>query len=146
MQFNHILMTAIYNISTHLNRLHQFIKDLEHYKKIIDRKTFLSDKMVEKAIERTLQQSLEAMITVGEMLIAEHGFKKPDKNRNIFEILGEEKIYPQKLVPDLVDLAEFRNVLVHDYVTLDLNKVYKNLLKAVPIFRQYIRCIARYLE
>lgn len=101
---------------------------------------------MQKVIERTLQQSLEAMLTTGEMLIAEFGFKKPDKNRDIFKILAEEKVYPQKLVADLVDLAEFRNILVHDYVELNLNKVYNNLVKAIPIGKQYAQHIAKYLQ
>ncbi|MBU4512939.1 DUF86 domain-containing protein [Patescibacteria group bacterium] len=139
-------MTAKHNLATHLNHLHNFIKDLKKYQKMVTRKTFLDDKMMQKVIERTLQQTLEVVITIGEMVISEFGFKKPDKNRDIFKVLAQEKIYSQKLAEDLAEFAEFRNILVHDYVKLDLNKVYDNLIKGIPIFKQYIRYIAKYLK
>lgn len=145
--FLYFFMTAKYTISSHLIKLNEFIKDLEKYEKITSKKTFLSDKVIQKFIERTLQQTIEAMLTIGEMITAEQGLKKPEKHDDIFDILAQEgKIYPQKFASELWGLGGFRNLLVHDYIKLDLNKVYNNLIKGIPLFKQYAKYIAKYIK
>ena len=140
------MTAAKYKTSVHLERLGKLIKQAEKYKSMVNRKKFLTDQMAQDAVSRNLQQILEAMIAVGEMIIAENDFRKPTEHNEIFDILGENKIYPKSFSDQLWKIGGFRNVLVHDYVNLDLNTVYDNLEKGIPIFKKYVRYTAKFLE
>lgn len=41
------------------------------------------------------------------------------------QTLSEEEVIPEKLFRELEGMAALRNVLVHDYLKLDLDKVYQ---------------------
>ena len=140
------MTAAKYKTSVHLEQLRKLTGQAEKYKSMIDRKRFLTDQMAQDAVSRNLQQILEAMITAGEMIIAENDFRKPAEHNEVFDILGENKVYPKSFSDQLWKIGGFRNILVHDYVNLDLNTVYDNLEKGIPIFKKYARYIAKFLE
>lgn len=140
-------MTATkYKISVHLEQLVKLIKQAGKYKLMVDRKKFLADKMAQDAVSRNLQQILEAMITIGEMIIAENSFRKPAEHNEVFDILREGKVYSKSFSDQLWKIGGFRNILVHDYVNLNLDLVYDNLEKGIPIFKKYVRYVAKFLE
>ena len=138
--------TAQYTISAHLDQLKELIKKLERYKKMIDKKRFLSDQMAQDALLRALEQVTEAVLTVATMLIAEFGFRKAQTKEDVFIILAEETVYPKKFAEDIKGLGGFRNILVHDYLDLDLDLVYKNLSEGLPVFKKFARYTAKYLS
>ena len=140
------MTAAKYKTGVHLEQLGKLIKQAEKYKLMVNRKKFLADQMAQDAVSRNLQQILEAMITIGEMIIAENGFRKPAEHNEVFDILGENKIYPKSFSDRLWKIGGFRNVLVHDYVSLNLDLVYDNLEKGIPIFKKYARYVAKFLE
>ena len=88
----------------------------------------MTDWRISYTVERTLHLSLETFLSIGEMLISEFKFKKPDSYAEIPKILMENKVIPKNLAEKLIDLAKFRNVLVHEYLYLDREKVYQHLL------------------
>ncbi|MFH1662188.1 MAG: DUF86 domain-containing protein [Candidatus Falkowbacteria bacterium] len=140
------MMTAKYTIDTHLKHLKETIKQAERYKKMVDRQRFLTDKIAQDAICRNLQIIIEASLTIGEMIIAKNDLEKPEGNDDIFDILAQGKIYPKKFSEQLWGVGGFRNVLVHNYVKLDLDLVYDNLEKGIPTFKKYAQYIAKHLN
>ncbi|MCK5510043.1 DUF86 domain-containing protein [Candidatus Parcubacteria bacterium] len=139
------MMVARFTINTHLKHLKELIKQAEKYKKMVDKKRFLTDQMAQDAICRTLQLMIEAGLTIGEMIISENNLRKPEKNDDIFDILAEGKVYPRSFAEELWGAGGFRNVLTHNYVNLNLNLVYDNLEKNIPIFKKYAQYIAKFL-
>ena len=139
------MTAAQYTLATHLDHLKQFIKKLEHYQEMVDKKRFLSDQMAQDAILKALEQITEATITIATMIIAQCGFRKAENNEELFVILAEEKIYPRKFAEQLKGIGGFRNILVHDYININLELVYRNLQKGLPLFKKFARYIARFL-
>ena len=139
------MIAAKFTIKTHLKHLKRLIKQAGKYKKMVDRKRFLTDQMAQDAICKVLQSTIEACLTIGEMIIAENDLSKPEKNDDIFDILVEANIYPRSFAEKLWGTGGFRNVLVHNYVTLNLDLVYDNLEKGIPMFKKYAQYIAKYL-
>ena len=113
---------------------------------MLNSKRLLTDQRARDSVSRNLKKILEAMITVGEMIIAENDFRKPAEHNEVFDILGENRIYPKSFSDQMWKIGGFRNVLVHDYVNLDLDMVYDNLEKGIPIFKKYSRYVAKFLE
>ncbi|MCK5320732.1 DUF86 domain-containing protein [Candidatus Parcubacteria bacterium] len=139
------MMVARFTIDTHLKHLKKIIRQAEKYKKMVDKKRFLTDQMAQDAVCRTLQLMIEAGLTIGEMIIAENDLRKPEKNDDIFDILAEGKIYPRSFAEELWGAGGFRNILTHNYVDLNLDLVYDNLEKGIPVFKKYAQYIAKFL-
>ena len=65
------------------------------------------------------------MLDIGNHIIAERGFEKPGSYADIFRILRENQILPKELYENLEGMAAFRNILVHDYMRLDRERVFE---------------------
>lgn len=63
--------------------------------------------------------AIEASIDIGEHIIASEGLRSPTEYAEVFASLGEAGYLPADLVPALMDMARFRNLLVHEYVRVD---------------------------
>jgi len=107
---------------------------------------YVENVRLKKAVERSLQVAVEACLDIGRRLIALEGFRYPEDNRDVFQVLYEEGIVPEALLPALVDMVRFRNLIVHDYARVDDAKVYGILKKRLGDFDAYARAIAAYLE
>lgn len=55
-------------------------------------------------------------------------------------------VIPQSLYQKLKGLGGFRSILVHDYLTIDLEEVHRNLLKAFEVFAASSREILHWLK
>jgi len=117
--------------------------DLRKKYSLID---FQKDKILKGALERYLQLAAEASIDIGEIVIAELDLESPIFNKDVFRILGEKKIISKKLANNFEKIARFRNILVHDYIKLDLKKMYDYLKNDLDDFDQFIKQIAKFLK
>jgi len=133
-----------------LERLEFLRNEVAYLKRERDRiysfKEYVDDVRLRRAIERSLQISVEACLDIGRRLIALEGFRYPEDNRDVFQVLAEEGVVSQELLPALLDMARFRNLIVHDYARIDDAKVYAILKKHLGDFDKYARTIAAYLE
>ena len=134
-------------IASRLKLLAEYVDELQDYR---ERATsfgvYLNNKMLRRAVERALQVAAEVCLDIGRRLIALEGFRYPESNRDVFQVLGEEGVVPQELLFALLDLARFRNLIVHDYAKIDDAKVYAILKKRLRDLDEYARAIVAYLE
>lgn len=133
-----------------LERLTYLRNELAYLKQERDRvrsfRQYVEDVRLKKAVERSLQVAIEACLDIGRRLIALEGFRYPEDNKDVFQILAEEEIVPRQLLPSLIEMARFRNLIVHDYARIDDARVYGMLKKRLEDFDAYARAIAAYLE
>lgn len=133
-----------------MERLTYLRNELAYLKQERDRvrsfRQYVEDVRLKKAVERSLQVAIEACLDIGRRLIALEGFRYPEDNKDVFQILVEEGVVPRPLLPALVDMARFRNLIVHDYARIDDAKVYGILKKRLEDFDAYARAVAAYLE
>ena len=99
-----------------------------------------------RAVERILQIAIEACLDVGKHIIAQDRYRFPVDNKDVFIILAEEGIVPQDLLPNLIDMARFRNLMVHDYARIDDGIVYGILKRRLGDFDRYSAAIVHYLD
>jgi uncharacterized protein YutE (UPF0331/DUF86 family) len=86
--------------------------------------------------------SIQCAIDLANQLIAQHRLRTPETYREAFELLTEASILPRELSDKLADLAGFRNVLVHIYWRLDIQRVYEILQlerETLAQFREMMR-------
>ncbi len=107
---------------------------------------YAQDARLKRAVERSLQVAIGACLDIGRRLIAREGFRYPEDNADVFWVLAEHGIVPSDLLPRLIDMARFRNVVVHDYVQVDDAIVYGILKKHLGDFEAFARVITEYLR
>lgn len=71
---------------------------------------------------------------------------QPEETRGVIEVLGEHKIIPISFAKHFAPVANFRNILVHEYAKVDINKVYRHLQEDLKDFDFYAKCIAQYIK
>jgi uncharacterized protein YutE (UPF0331/DUF86 family) len=64
----------------------------------------------------------------------------------VFRVLAQEKVVSGDLLPSLLEMARFRNLMVHDYAKIDDAKVYGILRNRLGDFDAFAAAIAAYLE
>jgi uncharacterized protein YutE (UPF0331/DUF86 family) len=96
-------------------------------------------------VERGLQLGAEILLDIGNhILVAEYGVSSQEY-RDIFKRLAERKVISRSLAERLGGLAGFRNILVHDYLDLDAERVLENLRRAPKDFSELAREIRDWL-
>ena len=100
---------------------------------------------LKKAVERSLHVAIEACLDLARHVIAREGFRFPQDYQDTFRVLADERVVSQTLLPSLLDMARFRNLIVHDYAKIDDVKVYEILRNRLGDFDAFAEAIRTYL-
>ena len=112
-----------------LTFLEEYCSDLDEARQSINWENFSQDKVIRRYIERTLHMAVEACLDIANHIISYEGYREPVDNKDIFQVLFEQKILDKKLMENLKKMAQFRNVVVHDYIRIQPEIVYAILQK-----------------
>ncbi len=96
--------------------------------------------------EHYLRIALEAMLDLGNHLIAARGLKKPLTLRQIPIILAESNVLDQELGSRLARAAGLRNRLVHEYADLDHAVIHASLAQDLADLAEFAIALARACE
>jgi uncharacterized protein YutE (UPF0331/DUF86 family) len=132
-------------IESRLHRLSNYLKILNDLR-TIQVKEFISDPKIYGSAERFLHLSIECTLDIGNYIISLKQFRCPKDYREIFTILGKQKILPKELVNELEKMAQFRNRLVHVYWDLDHKFVHKILQTSLNDFNEFAKYIVDFIE
>lgn len=132
-------------IISRLDKLKEYVDLLKGYQKY-SLEQLKKDFTLRGAVERYLELALECIIDIGEMIISAEGFRKPENYREIIEILGEKNIIPKNFAEKFAPAAGFRNILVHMYTRIDINKVFSLLQNNLHDFEEFAKHVANYLK
>ena len=139
-------MTAVFHtLEQKIQRLREQIIRLEQIKnKIKSPDDLKNDSTSEAVVERLLQIALEAVLDIGRMIISMENLPRPQDNDTIFQVLGNAKILTSDYAKKAKGLGGFRNILVHGYMIIEVDKVYANLQKLDQL-KEYLQFISKYL-
>jgi uncharacterized protein YutE (UPF0331/DUF86 family) len=88
-----------------------------------DATALTTDSMLRAAVERWLQVAIEACVDIATHVIGDKGWTPPGNARASFQILAGHNLIPLDLAHRLSLAASLRNLLVHDYATIDLERL-----------------------
>lgn len=132
-------------IEEKLRDLKKYAQLLETYRKR-SKKEIEADMTLRGAVERYMQLAIEIVIEIGEIIIANEGFKKPETYREVVEILGREGVLRKGFAKKLAPAAGFRNILIHRYGEVKIDELYSHLQKDIRDFDMFARQISEYLR
>ena len=125
-------------IDTYLKQIGDFSKiSLNQYK--INWKT-------QRIVERTLHILIEACVDIANHIISDQEMRLPTGYADTFTVLMENKVIGKNLCGTLEKMARFRNVVVHQYETIDSTIVVSILHQNLRDFEKYKKAIIKYLS
>jgi uncharacterized protein YutE (UPF0331/DUF86 family) len=96
--------------------------------------------------ERGLQVGAEALFDLGNHILTAHFGTSAEDYEDILVQLGRRGVLEPALMERLRGLGGFRNVLVHGYLRLDLDKVAAHLRQAPDIFAEFTAAVRGWVE
>jgi uncharacterized protein YutE (UPF0331/DUF86 family) len=125
-----IILYKLQSLSRSINRIsckisHDFITNLDSQDIVI----------------LNLQRAIQISIDIGAIVLKENKIEIPNNRSEIFTLLFENKIISAELSDSLKRSVGFRNLAVHEYSKLDLEKVYSLSKNELNIFLEFGKVI-----
>lgn len=128
-----------------LERIAEEVAFLRQRKKRLGKPSDLAKRDPGYLIEHSLQLAIEAVLDTGRNIIAIERLPKPADSEAIFNILTEAKILSKQLASRMKGMGGMRNLLVHEYFSIDYNQLFSNL-KRLAEFEDFVVEIKNYLK
>ena len=133
-------------IQARLDHLNECLDELSGIKlgsadELVKRENF----MIRRTIERCLYLAIQDLLDIGAHIISAQALGVPADYRDVIATLGNNDVIPTEFARRIEGMAGFRNILEHDYVKLDLQKVFENFQR-LDDFRQFARHIVDFVE
>lgn len=104
------------------------------------------ERLTRRAIERILGQLVDLAVSVNGHVAAALLDRGPSDYRNSFRLAAEAGAIGEDLARDLAPSAGLRNVLIHEYTAIDLDRVARSVPVALDGYRRYVSEVARFLK
>lgn len=133
-----IIKAKINHIENNLQRLKEKQNiTLEELKKNID---------LQDIILHNLQLSIQGCIDIASHIISDQGWTVPDTLAGLFDILVKHKVISEELNGKLKKMVGFRNIIIHEYGTIDLSKVYAILIEDMKDIYSFLKQVCIYAK
>lgn len=96
-------------------------------------------------VSHGLQLAIQVVLDVGNHLLSEQGINAEDYT-DVIDKMGEHSIIPLEFARKIRGMAGFRNVIIHGYSVLDLNKLHSVLKDNLEDFLEFARYIVNFLD
>jgi uncharacterized protein YutE (UPF0331/DUF86 family) len=102
---------------------------------------FDADPYLRDIAERNLEVAAQCVLDISHRLISLAGGPRPRDYYEAILHLGELGVLPPDFAAQLAPLAGFRNILVHEYLEVDWQEVYRNLQQIIDLskFAELVR-------
>jgi uncharacterized protein YutE (UPF0331/DUF86 family) len=106
-----------------------------------NRSEFDADPYLRDIVERNLEISAQCCLDICHRIIVVENSRKPTDYYEAILMMGELGVLSPDFARQLAPLAGFRNILIHEYMTIDWDYVYRNLQKLddLVVFADSIR-------
>ena len=99
--------------------------------------------------ERLLEKIVVRAIDINEHVIDELvslETRSPQSYKETFLKLFELGVYPEHFAKDIARSAVLRNILVHDYDSIDLKRIYSSVKECLEDYHKYCDYILKFLD
>lgn len=128
-------------IISKLSRIDEYLIKLENYLPV-SYDELKNDWGLQKIIERSLQFMVEVMIDIAERIIARKGGAPPVTSADAISRLKDLGVVQN--VDTYTQMVRFRNLLVHNYDTLDIKILHSIITERLDDFKKFKKEIIRY--
>lgn len=105
----------------------------------LDRDNFLSDQHKIGSAKYNLIVAIEGIIDLCNHIIAKNGFRTPEDYADTFRVLAERGAFDEEYNNVLIQMARFRNRLVHIYWEVDNNELYRIIQTHLKDIKDFLK-------
>ena len=128
-----------------LNKIETIERCINRIKTVYDNNPDnLKDYTKQDSIMLNIQRVCEAAIDLAMHIISVKKLGIPQNSRDAFEVLSSNSIIDENLSKNLKAMVGFRNIVVHDYQSINLNVVETIINNHLDDFYNYIYCINKF--
>lgn len=131
-------------ITERLREIEENIVLLEELKSIPFDK-FRADPKTSKCVERCLEVSIQCILDICHHIIVDNNWPRPKDNKEAILTISQKDIIPSEFANRILPMAGLRNILAHEYLKVDLDKLYKHL-QNLQDFREFQKHILAYIK
>lgn len=128
-----------------IEKAKEYISFLKKIKNEYTKVEFKNDPKIYGSSERFLHLTIEALLDIGNHIIADENLGKVEFYSDIPKILHNNRYIDAESRDVFIKIIGFRNILVHDYVDIDLDIVFKvidtNLVDIEKIIKQFAKLL-----
>ena len=110
-------------------------RDLLEELRQVERDEFLANPRHYLLAERCFQLAIQCVMDVAYTLASFHQWQRPTDGRDALRLLGRQGVVPPAFADRIAPMANFRNILVHDYLGLDVDVIWHVLAVDLPPLR-----------
>lgn len=137
-------MVDVEVVQRKLRKLEQYLRELEEIRPP-SLQAYVSSTLLRRTVERLIQLLVEVANDINTHVIVGLGHPPPEDYYEGFIRMGELGVIPQDLATRLAPSDGERNILVHEYESIDDRIVYESIQHALDDFRAYGGQILTYL-
>ncbi|MCK4268157.1 MAG: DUF86 domain-containing protein [Actinomycetia bacterium] len=108
------------------------------------REKFIAQPEIYKLAERCLQLAVDSVLDISHYILAQQNWPRAE-GKEAIRSLGQYRVIPAEFAEQFSHVAGFRNILVHEYLKIDRNKVF-DFLHNLQDFREFSRYVLGFLE
>jgi uncharacterized protein YutE (UPF0331/DUF86 family) len=120
-----------------LQKLIQYLNDLKKH----ENSSFDQFMQNHYEVERIIQLLIESSSDLIFHELSKHNVT-PDSYREAFILAGKKDILPEELANSLALATGMRNILVHEYETIDYKLVHKSIKTALRDFAEFLKALS----
>jgi len=131
-------------IRTEIEKLNHHIKKIESMD--IVETDLENDQDIQDLLSFRIQQMVEKCIDIGSHIIANESLETAENSRTIFEVLAKHNIITKENAEKLGQSVGMRNVIVHQYDEVDIQKLYYAYEVGLQDIKNFATSIVNLLE
>jgi uncharacterized protein YutE (UPF0331/DUF86 family) len=132
-------------VATKLKHAYEYTNDLKEMRGIT-KNEYLSDVVIQRAVERTLLNLIQSYIDLAQHVRATSDVPSDGTAKGDIQVLGELDIIASETQDAIEEAVGFRNVLAHRYGEIDHDVVYEILHEEIHWFEQFQQEVAQWLR
>ena len=132
-------------IEQHLQNMEEALANLRRYQHL-SLEEFEKDLSLIWIAEKGLQILIQNLLDIGAHLLASEIRNDWDDYGEIIAKLGQHGIIPKDFSERIKGMAGLRNILVHEYLRVDVNKLHDFVKNQLGDFVEFMAHIQSYLE
>lgn len=132
-------------IEQHLQNMEEALANLSRYRNL-SLEEFEKDLSLLWIAEKGLQILIQNLLDIGAHLLASEIRNDWDDYAEIILKLGQHRIIPKDFSEKILGMAGLRNILIHEYLRVDVSKIYDLLKNRMEDFTEFMSYVQSYLE
>jgi uncharacterized protein YutE (UPF0331/DUF86 family) len=103
------------------------------------------ERIVRHAVERIITQLVDLAVSINSHIVAATSGEAPATYRTSFGAIARVGVITSEMAGTLAPSAGLRNILTHEYVSVDLGILAHSVPVVADLYRRYVIEVARYL-